>query len=117
MSLLTPQQPQQPSREQKLANRARMIKAFSAQAYRQICELQQRGIQLLWNDREFSPQELIDELGPDAIKIFQYHGGLTSYLVQVAQTDGVAPNVALPTNAFAVEDGVITVLDDTPYTP
>jgi hypothetical protein len=117
MSLLTPQQPQEPSREQKLANKVRMLKSFSIQAYNQICELQKNGIRLLWNDGEFTPQEIIDELGPDAVKIFQYHGGLTSYLVQVAQTDGVAPNVALPTNAFAVEDGVITVLDDTPYTP
>jgi hypothetical protein len=117
MSLLNPQQQAiQPTREQKLKFAARNIKGFTVQAYKQICEIQQRGIDMLWSHREFTPQELIDELGPDAVKVFQYHGGITSYLIALAQAEGIQPNIKLPTNAFEVENGTITVLEE-PYTP
>jgi hypothetical protein len=116
MSLLTPQQPTPPPKEQKLANRVRMIRNLSAQSYKQISEIQKRGIRLLWNDDDLTPQEIIDALGTDAVKIFQYHGGLTQYLAQVAQAEDVQPDIAFPTKAFTVEDGVITVLNE-PYVP
>jgi hypothetical protein len=64
---------------------------------------------LLWNDPTLKPQEIIDALGDDAVKIFQVHGILTDAIKQIAEISGVVPNIATPTNAFSIVDNVITV--------
>jgi hypothetical protein len=70
----------------------------------------------VWHNRQFTPQQIIDSLGDDAVKIFDFHRGLTEYLVTVSFLDGVEYTPALHTNAFTVANGKITVLD-TPYVP
>lgn len=106
-----------PSKEVNLNNTLNTIKTTSALSYRQLCEIQKRGIDLVWNNSDLTPQEILDGLGSDASKIFQYHGALTDYIVSLASIENIQPDIKLPTNAFELNpDGTVTVLD-TPYVP
>jgi len=115
MSILT-QTVQKPSDSEKLEKISNIIKTSSARAYKELVQIQKTGIDYVWNNREFSPQQIIDALGDNAIKIFNIHGKLTEYLIEISAIDGVDYVPALPTNAFIVEDGKITVTD-LPYIP
>jgi hypothetical protein len=115
MSILT-QTSQTPSDSEKLKRISNNIKSISSRTYNDLVRVQKTGIDSVWKNREFTPQEIIDALGDDAIKIFDVHGKLTDYLVSISAIDGVDYVPALPTNAFIVEDGKITVTD-LPYIP
>jgi hypothetical protein len=118
MSILTPQTPTEPSKEAKLNMVVNRIKNISANSYNEMLNTQKRGIDILWNNHEFSPQEIIDALGENAIKVFQYHGALTEYLISLAESEGIEPDVKYPKNAFTIDPktGKITVTED-PYVP
>lgn len=116
MSFLSQNQITNPSKAVKLEQQTNFIKNISKRAYEDLVRTQKMGIDMLWNHPELTPQEIIDALGEDAIKIFQYHGALTEYVVALATAEGITPDIKLPTNAFTIENGVITVLD-TPYVP
>ena len=90
------------------------IKRTAIIEYKKLLEIQKNGIDMLWNDPRFSPQEIVDALGADAVKIFQVHGILTDAINQIATVDGISPEIALPTNAFSIVDGSIVVSED-PY--
>lgn len=113
MSILSPQVVEKP--EQEILNaKAAHLKRVTVNAYNNIINIQVNGIKTLWNDPTFTPQQIIDALGPDALKIFQMHGILTDAINQIAAIDGITPAIALPTNAFEVVDGSIVVSED-PY--
>ena len=114
MSILT-QQPTQITNDQKLAMITNRIKSISARTYSDLVKVQKDGIESVWHNPQFTPQQIIDSLGDDAIKIFNFHGRLTDYLVDVSAVDNVSYTPALPTNSFVFnEDGSITVTDQ-PY--
>jgi hypothetical protein len=100
--------------EQILNSLAAEIKRFSKKSYDSILEIQNKGINLLWRRGRFTPQQIIDALGSDALKIFQMHGILTDAINQIAAIDGISPEIALPTNAFEVVGKQIEVSED-PY--
>ena len=118
MSLLTQQANTPPSDEQQLQFIANQIKRVSSTTYSNLVELQKDGIKMLWKNIKYTPQQIIDALGEDAIKVFQFHGGLTEYIMTISAVDGVNYIPALPTNAFTIDPntGKITVTND-PYTP
>ncbi len=116
MSLLSSIPSTQVSKEDLLNLKVKRIKEFSRQAYQQLSHIQRQGIDMLWNDRKLTPQEIIDALGDEALKVFQMHGTLTTAIVDIATADGITPSVVLPTNAFEIVDGSIVVSKD-PYTP
>jgi hypothetical protein len=90
---------------------AQRIKQSAAQSYKVLCQIQKEGIRTVWNNPQgLTPQEVLDSIGTDAGKIFAFHGHLTETIVNIASLDGVAPDIALPTKEFKVnEDGTITV--------
>ena len=102
--------------EQILNGIARQIKEISRKSFFDLVEIQKNGIDMVWNNGKFTPQQVIDSLGSDAIKIFQYHAGLTDYLVAISEIDGIEYTPALPNNAFTInaQTGKITVTED-PY--
>lgn len=114
MSLLTPIQPAEPTREVKLRLVARDIKQMSFQAYKTLCQIQKGGINKLWHNPEFTPQEIINALGEDAVKVFQYHGALTEYIGGLANNEGIQADILFPPNAFEIENNTITVTEE-PY--
>jgi hypothetical protein len=115
MSILT-QTPQTESDSEKLQRISKTVNIMSSRTYNDLARVQKLGIDLIWNNKEFTPQQVIDSLGDDAAKIFAVHGKLTDYLMTISALDGVEYIPALPTNAFTVDDGKITVTD-LPYVP
>lgn len=113
MSLLSQNQ-QEPTKQELLARKAKRIKEFTRQGYRQILLIQQQGIDMMWNDDNLTPQEIIDSVGAESIKVFQMHGALTDVIKTIAAIDGYTPELALPTNAFEIVDGAIVITED-PY--
>jgi len=105
-----------PTKEQQLAGAAARIREISKQTFRQLVDTQKRGIEMVWENRQFTPQEVIDALGNDAAKVFLYHGALTELVKELATLDGINVDIKLPTNEFTVsKDGKITV-GEGPYT-
>lgn len=117
MSILNKPTTTTPPREFKLKSHTLRIKGLAHQSYKNISEIQRRGIDMVWNNPEFTPQEIINELGDDAINIFKYHGELTQYVIGLAESEGIVPVIKLPPNKFIVDDvnKTITVTDE-PYT-
>lgn len=113
MSILTPQTVTY-TKEQMLSDTVSQIKRLAIIEYKKLLDIQTNGIKILWNDSRFTPQEIVDALGDEAIKIFQVHGILTDAINQIATVDGISPEIALPTNAFSIVDGSIVVSED-PY--
>ena len=113
MSIFTPS-PITYTNEQILNAKASHIKRLAILEYKKLLDIQTNGIKLIWNDPRFKPQEIVDALGADAVKIFQVHGILTDAINQIAAVDGISPEIALPTNAFEVVGNNIVVSED-PY--
>ena len=120
MSLLhapiAPETPPTPPKEELLRNAVNEIKSLSQFTFKRLLDIQEKGINLLWNDGTLTPQEIIDELGEDALKTFQFHGALTDLLQSIMAQENLDIELAKPTNAFTVDldTGTITVTDD-PY--
>lgn len=109
-------------------SRDRIIKAISNRIqnnavdwFDSLIKMQNTGIDALWENPTITPQEIVDELGENAIKVFQYHAALTDLIIGIAQIDGVdvSNKLKYPTNAFSIdnETGRIIIDTSTPYTP
>jgi len=104
-----------PSKEQQLLSVTRQIKNLSKMCFDQLLKTQAQGIKLVWNHYSLTPQEIIDALGDDALKIFQFHGGMTDYINTIATLEGIDVELKYPTNSFTIDaQGKITVTDQ-PY--
>lgn len=90
------------------------IRNLSKESYEELARIQKRGIRLLWKNPDLTPQEIVDGLGEDAAKVFQFHGVITKLITEIAASEGAKPDIDLPTNAFTIEDGVVTISDQ-PY--
>lgn len=91
------------------------IKDLSKSAFEDLVRVQREGIDSVWNHPTLTPQQIVDGLGDNALKVFQFHGGLTDYIKTIAAVDGVSVELKYPSNAFTVnEDGSITITSD-PY--
>jgi alanyl-tRNA synthetase len=106
-----PQVQPQVNKEEVLKRVANQIREKTKESFNQFVRIQKEGIEMLWKQKDVTPQEVIDFLGEDAIKLFQFHGALTEFITQVAGIDGVQVKLATPTKAFEVVDGKITVLN------
>ena len=121
MPILTGQETEDNSLDARIARMGARVRMEAAQNYATLCEIQKRGIRLVWeNDQGLTPQQVCDAMGggPDgAAKSFAMHGVLTQAIVSLATLDGSPPDILLPTFAFTANaDGTVTVLD-TPYVP
>lgn len=104
------------TKEERLNQITSNIKNVSRETFNKLIETQRQGIRLMWETPGITPQEIIDALGPDAIKVFQFHGGLTDLINGLASIDNVDVVLKYPTNAFTIDPntGAITVTKD-PY--
>lgn len=110
-----PANPLVPSKEKLVDITVSRIKNLSLETFKTLIKAQREGINDVWHNPKLTPQEVIDGLGDKAIKVFQFHGGLTDYIKAIAAADGVEVDVKYPTNAFTIDqDGKITVTND-PY--
>ena len=111
MSILINQPRLEPTKDMLLAQLANRIKTNVSSIYQTLTNLQKQGIDSVWSHDSLTPQEIVDALGADAVKIFQYHGKLTSLIEEIASAENIEPDVKYPKNAFTVESttGKITV--------
>ena len=112
MSLLQPvnQQPKPPTKEEMVFNTVNRIKNMSRETYRKICETQKNGVQAVWEHPKLTPQEVMDGLGKEAGKAFQFHKALTEYIVAIATAEGIEPDILLPKGDVTINaDGTATV--------
>lgn len=99
-------------KENKLKMVANSIRELSTITFNKIINTQRKGIDLVWYDPDLTPQEIIDYLGSDAIKIFQFHAALTTFIQELANIDNVDVDLKQPTHSFNITpEGVITVTD------
>jgi hypothetical protein len=108
--------PIQIPKEVRLKNTVNRIKELSKNCFNNLVKTHRDGIDIMWDHQHLTAQEIIDELGDDALKIFEFHAKLTQFTSELAQFDGSTVELKYPTNAFIVEDGKITVTD-LPYIP
>lgn len=91
------------------------IKYTSREIFDELVKVQRKGIDLVWNHPVLTPQQVVDGLGSDAIKVFQFHGGLTDYIKSVAAADGVNVELKYPTNSFTVDQNGNITISSEPY--
>jgi hypothetical protein len=113
-----PPNPQAPNKEVLLKQAVSRIKNLSKECFNNLVRTQREGIKIVWENENLTAQEIIDEMGEDVFKVFQFHGGLTQFIQTLAQSDGATVEVKYPTNSFTVNlsAGTITVNDE-PYQP
>jgi two-component sensor histidine kinase len=111
MSILINQPQAEPTKELLLTQLASRIKNNVPSIYQTLTNLQKQGIDSVWSHQTFTPQEIVDALGADAVKIFQYHGKLTSLIEEIASAENITPDIKYPKNAFTVDPttGKITI--------
>jgi len=104
--------------ETRKARTAQRLEMALAQSYRDSVRVQKDGIAQVWkNPLGLTPQEVFYSVGTNAGAMLAAHGALTTCIIIAATAAGVAPDIALPTHAFTVnEDGTVTVLEG-PYVP
>ena len=115
MNILTQQDPLY-TKEDVLRSKAEYIKRVTANSYKKLLDIQTSGIDTVWHDPNFTPQEILTVLGNDAVKIFQVHGILTDCIKAIALVDGIVPEIKQPINAFEVVNDKI-IVSPHPYTP
>lgn len=110
--------PPQPNKEILLEQAVSRVKTLSKECFANLVRTQREGIRIVWENDNLEPQEIIDAMGPDVFKIFQFHGGLTQFILTLAQNDGSTVEVKYPTHSFTanLSAGTITVNDE-PYQP
>jgi len=105
-------------KEIRLKNTVNRIKELSKSCFNNLVKTQRDGIDIMWNHQHLTPQEIIDELGVDVFKIFQFHAKLTQFVTELAQSDGSTVELKYPTNSFTMNlsAGTVTVSNQ-PYQP
>ena len=115
----TPAAPEVP--EISLAREASRLRAAiladAREGYKRLCQIQKQGASRIWHHPRLTPQQAVDALGTDAVRIAQAHGALTEVIDSIAALDEVLPDIVLPTHEFTMNpDGTITV-GEGPYQP
>lgn len=110
-----PQSQASPSISQLTEEVIENIKYTSREIFDELVKVQRKGIELVWNHPVLTPQQVVDGLGSDAIKVFQFHGGLTDYIKSVAAADGVNVELKYPTNSFTVDQNGNITISSEPY--
>lgn len=107
-----PQAPPTPSKEQMLKRVSNQILTLAKQTFNQCVEAQRDGVKLVFEHPHLEPQEILDHLEDKALKVFQYHGGLTEFVAQIAQNDGAVVELKSIPQSYTVNlsAGTITLL-------
>lgn len=112
-----PTSPKTPSKEVLLQRTTDRIKGLAKETYNQLVRTQRDGITILWENNNLTPQEIIDSLGDDALKVFKFHAALTELITVLSKIENVNVELKSPTKSFTIDsNGKITV-GDQPYVP
>ncbi len=98
-------------KQQRLKMVANNIVGTARETFNNLISVQRRGIDLVWNNPNFTPQEILGELGDRAPAIFAMHGELSEFITDVAAANGVQVDLKQPTHTFTLSGNVIVVGD------
>lgn len=98
-------------KQARLKNVANSIISTARETYNDLISIQRRGIDLVWNNPNFTPQEILGELGDKAPAIFAMHSELSQFITDVAAANGVQVDLKQPTHNFTLSGDVIVVGD------
>lgn len=85
------------------------ILSLTRETFNRLVDVQRRGIDMVWNNPNLTPQEVVTALGDNAVKVFEFHGALTTFVQQLATSADVVVDLKAPTNAFSVVSGGIVI--------
>lgn len=106
-----------PPKEFYLNRTVSIIRSLTKSTFDQLVKTQRNGIEELWENPNATPQEIIDALGDDAIKVFQFHGALTQLITAISEIDNVKVDLKTPSNAFTIDKSGKIKVSDQPYVP
>lgn len=107
-----PQAPPLPNKEQMLKQVSNQIFSLAKQTFNNCVKAQRDGVNLVFEHPHLKPQEILDHLEDKALKVFQYHGGLTEFVAQIAQNDGAIVELKSIPQSYTVNlsAGTITLI-------
>jgi superfamily II helicase len=107
-----PPAPPTPNKEQMLKQVSNRIFNLAKETFNKCVEAQRDGVKLVFEHPHLEPQEILDYLDDNALKVFQYHGGLTDFITQIAQNDGAIVELKSIPQSYTVNlsAGTITLL-------
>jgi hypothetical protein len=98
-------------RQQRLKAVANIIVNTTRETFNDLVRVQRRGIDLVWADDSFTPQEILNELGDQAPAIFAMHRELSEFITDVAAANNVQVELKQPTHNFTLSGNNIIVGD------
>lgn len=98
-------------KQMKLKNIANNIVNSARETFNNLVQTQRRGIDIVWNNNEFTPQEILNELGDRAPAIFTMHGELSDFITSLATANNVEVDLKAPTHSFTLSGNTIVVGD------
>ena len=98
-------------RQQRLKAVANIILNTTRETFNKLIQVQRRGIDLVWNNPNFTPQEILNELGDQAPTIFAMHRELSEFITDVAAANNVQVDLKQPTHNFTLSGNNIIVGD------
>ena len=98
-------------RQQRLKAVANIIVNTTCETFNDLVSVQRRGIDLVWADVSFTPQEILNELGDRAPAIFAMHRELSEFITDVAAANNVKVDLKQPTHNFTLSGNSIIVGD------
>lgn len=104
----------EPTKEEKQKQAARRLQAIYAQMYDQMHRTFNRGMQLVWNNKQgLTPQEVFDAIGTDSDKALQLAAELKSATEKAAEIEGIDPPglPEIPNEITVNADGTVIVGD------
>lgn len=98
-------------RQRKLNAIADNIVNVTRTTFNDLVSVQRRGIDLVWNNPNFTPQEILNTLGDRAPAVFDLHRELSEFITNVATANNVRVDLKQPTHSFTLSGNVIVVGD------
>ena len=98
-------------RQQRLKMVSGNIINTTRETFNNLIDVQRRGINIVWNNPNFTPQEILDELGDRAPAIFAMHRELSEFITDVAAANNVQVDLKQPTHNFTLSGDRIIVGD------
>lgn len=92
----------QEMRQQRLKFVANNIVNTARETYNNLVNIQRKGIDLIWNNPNFTPQEILDELGDRAPIVFTMHKELSDFITGIATANNVQVDLKQPTHSYTL---------------
>ena len=104
-----PFQPPSITKEQRIAMAKQQLKQNINRLFKEMQKTAQEGWEKMWTSKDYTPQEMIDALGADAVDSFRLHGILVT-AIESAQPGTLADKYKAAGAPYTVDEyGKITI--------